>query len=157
MLYRRVILLGTLCVLFVGPMALGQPAPLAPSTTSDNPTLSEVQVTILKGIYDAKIELTTDIAGVKTDVAVLKTEQERMKEDIRDLQGTLTWIWRGLIVGSIVIPIGLYFLKRWWENRGKGGEVGVTDTTVSPQEQIDTKEKYADNTEPDYQTAGGGS
>ena len=119
----RAMLLGILYVLFAGSMALGQPAPLAPSATSSNPTLSEVQVTILKGIYDAKIELTTDIAAVKTDVAVLKTEQERMKEDIRDLQGTLTWIWRGLLGGSIIIPIGLYFLKRWWENRGKGGEV----------------------------------
>ena len=148
----RAMLLGILYVLLAGSMAQGQPAPLAPSATSSNPTLSEVQVTILKGIYDAKMELMTDIASVKTDMAVLKTEQERMKEDIRDLQGTLTWIWRGLI-GTI----GLYFFKWWWENRGKGGEVKGVDTTVLPQEEIGTTEKYADNTEPDYQTAGGGS
>ena len=150
-------LLGILYVLFAGSMALGQSDLPAPSTPSGNPTLSEVQVTILKGIYDAKIELTTDIAEVKTDVAVLKTEQERMKEDIRNLQGTLTWIWRGLIVGSIIIPIGLYFLKQWWENRGKGGEVEGTDTTVLPEDEIDTREKYADNTQPDYQPARSGS
>ena len=157
MLNGRVMLYGILYVLFAGSMALGQPAPQAPSTTSSNPTLSEVQVIILKGIYDAKTELTKDIAEIKTDVAVLKTEQDRMKEDIRNLQGTLTWIWRGLIVGSIIIPIGLYFLKRWWENRGKGGEIDATTTTGTPQEDIDTKEKYADNTVPDYQTAEGGS
>ena len=57
-----------------------------------------------------------------------------MQADINELKGTVTWIWRGiiiLIIGSVTIPIGLYFLRQWWENKGKGGESDATSTQVT--------------------------
>ena len=96
--------LGILYAFFIGSVALGQ----SPG--------SDVHVEITKEIHDVRMTLTKDIGALNTEIAVLKNDREWMKEDIRDLQESLRWLWRVLTFG-LLSTIGLYFLKRWWERR----------------------------------------
>ena len=75
---------------------------------------------------DTKVDnLSTTVGTLSIDVAVNKTNIENMQDDIRDLKGTVTWVWRGIlgIFGTLI----LYLLKSWWEGRGKADNVGVVD------------------------------
>ena len=136
MLNGRAICLGVLWVLFIASTVLAQ-SQSATETIIDRIYQSEGKVREhvdkkVEGIdtkisaVDTKVDnLSTTVGTLSTDVAVNKTNIENMQDDIRDLKGTVTWIWRGTlgILGTLI----LYLLKSWWEGRGKADPVDVVD------------------------------
>lgn len=137
MLNWRTVLLGIFCVLFVPSISLSQ------AELSDAEIIKEINASErrTRDHIDTKTESTntkiseinTKIGTINTNVAVNTTNIGNMQVDINDLKGTVTWIWRGiliLIIGSIAIPIGLYFLKQWWENKSNKDSVETVDTTL---------------------------
>lgn len=107
---------GILVVLSVPSMALGQ---LQSNTTSNNPALLELQLTIINAINDAKTELNANIANLDKDVAVLRTElngtETRLNAEINALKNqmkTLRWLAGGM--GVVLLAI---FFKIIWPNR----------------------------------------
>ena len=78
-------------------------------------------------------DINTKIGTINTNVAVNTTNIGNMQGDINDLKGTMSWILKGiiaLIISSVVIPIALYFLKQWWENRGEKDKAETMDPTL---------------------------
>ena len=149
MLNWRTVLLGIFCVLFVPSISLSQ------AELSDAEIIKEINASErrTRDHIDTKTESTntkiseinTKIGTINTNVAVNTTNIGNMQADINDLKGTVTWIWRGiiiLIIGSVAIPIGLYFLKQSWENKGKGGESDATSTQGT---QVNQSEETSDN------------
>ena len=132
----RAICLGVLCVLFISSTVFAQ-SQSATDTIIEKISESERRV---RDHVDAKVEgvetkisavntkvetLSTQVGTLSTDVAVNKTNIGNMKESIRDLKGTVDRIWYGIlgIFGTLI----LYFLKSWWENRGKADNVDTVD------------------------------
>ena len=135
MLKGRVIIpIGFLCVFLVTAAVFGQ-EPAATDSTIEKIYQSEMRV---RDHIDTKInsantqisEINTKIGTLNTNVEVNKTNITNIRDDISDLKSTMTWMWRGivaLIIGSVVVPIALYFLKQWWENRGNEDRVNKMD------------------------------
>ena len=163
MLNGRVMLLGVLCVLFVPSISLSQ------TELSDAEIIKEINASERRTrdhidtktkSTDTKIsEINTKIGTINTNVAVNTTNMENMQVDINDLKGTVTWIWRGvviLIIGSVAIPIGLYFLKQWWENRGNKDSPSKVDPSkvdtqsYYPQREFPSRDKLIDELQSDY-------
>ena len=140
MLNGRAICLGVLCVFFISSTVLAQ-SQSATETIIDRIYQSEGKVREhvdkkVEGIetkisaVDTKVDnLSTTVGTLNTDVAVNKTNIENMQDDIRDLKGTVTWVWRGIlgIFGTLILSIAGYFLKSWREGRGKADSVDVVD------------------------------
>ncbi len=129
MLNGRVICLGVLCVLFITSTVFAQ-SQSATDTIIEKIGESERRIrdhvdTTVKEV-ETKIEtLSTKVGILNTDVAVNKTNIGNIKESIRDLKGTVDRIWYGIlgVFGTLI----LYFLKSWWENRGKKDDVDTVD------------------------------
>ena len=129
MLNGRVICLGVLCVLFITSTVFAQ-SQSATDTIIEKIGESERRIrdhvdTKVKEV-ETKIEtLSTKVGILNTDVAVNKTNIGNIKESIRDLKGTVDRIWYGIlgVFGTLI----LYFLKSWWENRGKKDDVDTVD------------------------------
>lgn len=133
MLNRGAICLGVLCVLFISSTVLAQ----SQSTTD----------TIIEKIYeserrvsdhvDKKVEgidtkisdVNTKVGALSTDVAVNKTNITNITEGIRDLKGTVDWIWRGIlgILVTLIVSIGGYFLRSWRKNQSNEDNVDAVD------------------------------
>lgn len=126
---ERAIYLGILCVLFMTSTVFAQ-SQSATDTIIEKIVESERRVrdhvdTKIEGV-ETKVEtLSTKVGTLSTDVAVNKTDIGNMKESIRDLKGTVDRIWYGIlgIFGTLI----LYFLRSWWENRGKADNVDTVD------------------------------
>ena len=129
MLSRRAIGLGVLCVLFITSTVFAQ-SQSATDTIIEKIGESERRIrdhvdTKVKEV-ETKIEtLSTKVGVLSTDVAVNKTDIGNMKESIRDLKGTVDRIWYGIlgVFGTLI----LYFVKSWWDNRGKKDDVDTVD------------------------------
>ncbi|MCY3549711.1 MAG: hemolysin XhlA family protein [Candidatus Poribacteria bacterium] len=129
MLNGRAMCLGVLCVFFIPSTVLAQ-SQSSTETIIEKVFQSEIRVrehvdTKVAGIETKVDNLTTTVGNLSKDVTENKTNIENMQEDIRDLKGTVTWIWRGIlgIFGTLI----LYLLKSWREGRGKTDSVGVVD------------------------------
>ena len=145
MLKGRVIIpIGFLCIFLVTAAVFGQEQ-AATDATIEKIYQSEMRV---RDHIDTKInstntqisEINTKIGTLNTNVEVNKTNITNIKDDIRDLKNTMTWMWRGivvLIIGSVVVPIALYFLKQWWENRGNEDSVNKVDSQTAQVDQIE--------------------
>ena len=141
---RAIILLGILCVFFPASAVFGQEQ-AATDSTVEKIYQSEMRVrdhidTKIDSVNTQISEINTKIGTINTNVEVNKTNITNIKDDISDLKSTVTWIWRGivaLIIGSVVIPIVLYFLKQWWENRGNEDSVNKVDSQTAQVGQIE--------------------
>ena len=129
MLNGRAIGLGIFCVLFTTSTVFAQ-SQSATDTIIEKIGESERRIrdhvdTKVKEV-ETKIEtLSTKVGTLSTDVAVNKTDIGNMKESIRDLKETVDRIWYGIlgVFGTLI----LYFLKSWWDNRGKKNDVDKID------------------------------
>ncbi len=125
----RAICLGIFCVLFIASTVFAQ-SQSATDTIIEKIGESERRIrdhvdTKVKEV-ETKIEtLSTKVGTLSTDVAVNKTDIGNMKESIRDLKETVDRIWYGIlgVFGTLI----LYFLKSWWDNRGKKNDVDKID------------------------------
>ena len=61
-------------------------------------------------------EQNKNITDIGKEVAVNSKQIELMDGDIKELQGTLTWIWRGVIV-VIILNIGWYLIQHFILNK----------------------------------------
>lgn len=136
MLHRWAICLGILCVLFTTSTVFAQ-SQSATDTIIEKIGESERRIrdhvdTKVKEV-ETKIEtLSTKVGTLNTDVAVNKTDIGNMKEDIRDLKGAVDRIWYGIlgVLGTLILSILSivgYFLRSWWQNRGKADNVDAVD------------------------------
>ena len=136
MLNGRAICLGILCVLFTTSTVFAQ-SQSATDTIIEKIGESERRIrdhvdTKVKEV-ETKIEtLSTKVGTLSTDVAVNKTDIGNMKEDIRDLKGAVDRIWYGIlgVLGTLILSILSivgFFLKSWWQNRGKADNVDAVD------------------------------
>ena len=129
MLNGRAICLGVLCVLFISSTVFAQ-SQSATDTIIEKIGESERRIrdhvdTKVKEV-ETKIEiLSTKVGILSTDVAVNKTDIGNMKESIRDLKGAVDRIWYGIlgVFGTLI----LYFVKSWWDGRGKKDNVDTVD------------------------------
>ena len=129
MLNGWAICLGILCVFFTTSTVFAQ-SQSATDTIIEKIGESERRIrdhvdTKVKEV-ETKIEtLSTKVGTLSTDVAVNKTDIGNMKESIRDLKETVDRIWYGIlgVFGTLI----LYFVKSWWDNRGKADNVDVVD------------------------------
>lgn len=145
MLKGRVIIpIGFLCIFLVTAAVFGQEQATTDSTI-EKIYQSEMRVrdhinTKINSTHTQISEINTKIGTLNTNVEVNKTNITNIKDNISDLKNTMTWIWRGivaLIIGSVVIPIALYFLKQWWENRGNEDSVNKVDSQTPQVGQIE--------------------
>ena len=143
MLNGRSILLILLCALFIPSTGLSQ---MEPSQSEILNAVNKVDKDVavlsqkMEGVesrLDQKIDLSIkaveDTLGERLNG--IDDEIKRINGDIKDLKGTLSRIWIGillLIIGSVVIPIGRYFVKQWWENRDNKGNVN-RETSIQAQ------------------------
>ena len=132
MLNGWAICLGILCVLFIPSAVFAQTDTITEKIYQSEEKIREHVDKKVEGIetkisaVDTKVDnLSTKVGTLSTDVAVNKTNIENMKEEIRDLKGAADRIWYGTLV--ILISIVGYFLRSWWQNRGKADNVDAVD------------------------------
>ena len=137
MLNGWAICIGVLCVLFITSTVFAQ-SQSATDTIIEKIYQSEIRV---REHVDAKFkEVETKISAIDTKVGNLsiivegnKTNIDNMKDDIGDLKGTVDRIWYGIlgISGALILSIGSYFLKSWWQNRGKVDAVDLLTEQIT--------------------------
>lgn len=132
MLNGRAICLGVLCVLFISSAVSAQTDTIIEKIFESETRVREHVNQEVKGIetkisaVDTKVDnLSTKVGTLSKDVAVNKTNIENMKEDIRDLKGAVDRIWY-VTLGTLISIVG-FFLKSWWQNRGKADNVDAVD------------------------------
>lgn len=132
MLNRQAICFGTFCVLFIASAVFAQTDTITEKIYQSEEKIREHVDKKVEGIetkisaVDTKVDnLNTKVGTLSTDVAVNKTNIVNMKEDIRDLKGTVDRIWYVTLVTLISI-VG-FFLRSWWQNRGKADNVDAVD------------------------------
>ncbi len=79
-----------------------------------------------------------------------------MKEDIRDLKGAVDRIWY-VTLGTLISIVG-FFLKSWWQNRGKADNVDAVDRlaeqiTNLTSAQVEILERISAQTEAQVETS----
>ncbi len=58
-------------------------------------------------------EQNKNIADLGKEVAVNGKQIELMNDDIKELQGTLSWIWRG-VIGVIILNLGWFLIQHFF-------------------------------------------
>ena len=132
MLNGRVMCLKVLCILFIASAVFAQTDTITEKIYQSEEKIREHVDKKVEGIetkisaVDTKVgNLNTKVGTLSTDVAVNKTNIGNMKVDIRDLKGAVDRIWYVTLVTLISI-VG-YFLRSWWQNRGKVDNVDAVD------------------------------
>ena len=132
MLNGRAIYLGVLCILFIPSAVFAQTDTIIEKIYQSEGKIREQVNQEVKGIgtkisaVETKVDnLNTKVGTLSTDVAVNKTNIENMKEDISDLKGAVDRIWYVTLVTLISI-VG-FFLRSWWQNRGKADNVDAVN------------------------------
>ena len=132
MLNGRVIYLGVLCILFIPSAVFAQTDTITEKIYQSEGKIREHVDKKVESIetkisaVDTKVDnLSTKVGTLSTDVAVNKTNITTMKEDIRELKGAVDRIWYVTLVTLISI-VG-FFLRSWWQNRGKADNVDAVD------------------------------
>ena len=161
MLYGRVMLLQILLVLFVVSAAFGQ-----------NVEVLKAELKGMEGRLDAKIDGVKDTLDVKIDgtkgelnasINGVKGELNASINGVKSEVITIKWIIGGIGV-AITIFLGFvgyllnYFVKQLLPNmvQRESRSTGQIKTD-QPQQELPGRDEFTDSTEPDYQTAGGGS
>lgn len=156
MLNGRAMLLQILLVLFILPAAFGQDVEVLKAELKGMEGRLDAKIDGVKDTLDAKIDGTKEaidqkINGTKDE---LTTSINGVKSEVRIIQ----WIIGGI---GVVFTIFLgflgyllnYFLKQLLPNMVQPR----SRSTSQPQQEPISGSEFADNTEPNYQTAGGGS
>ena len=132
MLNGRAICLGVFCVLFIPSVVFAQTDTIIEKIFESETRVREHVDKKVEGIetkisaVETKVDnLSTTVGTLSTDVAVNKTNIGNMKEDIRDLKGAVDRIWY-VTLGTLISIVG-YFLRSWWQNRGKADNVDAVD------------------------------
>lgn len=86
----------------------------------------------------------TIITNLGKDVAVNKREIEIMNNNIKDLQGTLTWIWRS-VIGVILLNICWYLIQHYFLKSPNRQDQDTSEVVKHRR----NSEKYTDNTQTD--------
>ena len=89
-------------------------------------------------------EQNKNITDLGKEVAVNSKQIELMNDDIKELQGTLTWIWRG-VIGVIILNIGWYLIQHFFL---KKSNIPNPDSS-EPTKDHDAPAKYPDDTQTD--------
>lgn len=84
------------------------------------------------------------ITALGKEVAVNGKQIELMNDDIKELQGTLSWIWRG-VIGVIILNIGWYLIQHFFL---KQPNIPKQDVSESAKDHGGS-EKYTDDTQTD--------
>ena len=128
----RAICLGIFCVLFIPSAVFAQTDTIIEKIFESETRVREHVNQEVKGIetkisaVDTKVDnLSTKVGTLSTDVTVNKTNIKNMKEEIRDLKGAVDRIWY-VTLGTLISIVG-FFLKSWWQNRGKADNVDAVD------------------------------
>lgn len=128
MLNGRAICFGVFYVLFIPSAVFAQTDTIIEKIYQSEGKIREHVDKKVEGIetkisvVDTKVDnLSTKVGTLSADVAVNKTDIGNMKESIRDLKETVNRIWYGIlgVFGTLI----LYFVKSWWDNRGKADNV----------------------------------
>ena len=161
MLNGRVMLLQILLVLFVVSAAFGQNVEVLKAELKGMEGRLDTKIDGVKDTLDAKIdgvknELNANINGAKGE---LNANINGVKSGVTIIQ----WIIGGI---GVVFTIFLgflgyllnYFVKQLLPNmvQRESRSTGQNETD-QPQRELTGRDEFADSTEPDYQTAGGGS
>lgn len=163
MLNGRAICLGVLCVLFISSAVFAQTDTIIEKIFESETRVREHVNQEVKGIetkisaVDTKVDnLSTTVGTLSTDVTENKTNIENMKEDIRDLKGAVDRIWY-VTLGTLISIVG-FFLKSWWQNRGKADNVDAVDRlteqiTNLTSAQVEILERISAQTEAQVETS----
>lgn len=163
MLNGRAICLGVLCVLFISSAVFAQTDTIIEKIFESETRVREHVNQEVKGIetkisaVDTKVDnLSTKVGTLSTDVTENKTNIENMKEDIRDLKGAVDRIWY-VTLGTLISIVG-FFLKSWWQNRGKADNVDAVDRlteqiTNLTSAQVEILERISAQTEAQVETS----
>lgn len=156
MLNGQTMLLQIFLVLFILPAAFGQNVEVLKAELKGMEGRLDAKIDGVKDTLDAKIDGTKEaidqkINGTKDE---LTTSINGVKSEVRIIQ----WIIGGI---GVVFTIFLgflgyllnYFLKQLLPNMVQPR----SRSTSQPQQEPISGSEFADNTEPNYQTAGGGS
>ena len=168
----RVMLLQILCVLFVVSAALGQNVEVLKAELKGMEGRLDTKIDGVKDTLDAKIdgvknELNASINGAKGELnASINGAKGELNASINGVKSGVTiiqWIIGGI---GVVFTIFLgflgyllnYFVKQLLPNmvQRESRSTGQNETD-QPQRELTSRDEFADSTEPDYQTAGGGS
>lgn len=130
---------GSFCVLFIASAVFAQTDTIIEKIYQSEGKIREHVDKKVEGIetkisaVDTKVDnLSTKVGTLSTDVTENKTNIGNMKEDIRDLKGAVDRIWYGIlgVLGTLILSILSivgYFLRSWWQNRGKADNVDAVD------------------------------
>ena len=156
MLNGRVMLLQILLVLFVVCTAFGQNVEVLKAELKGMEGRLDAKIDGVKDTLDAKIDGAKDTLGEK--ISGTKDELSASINGVKSEVVTIKWVIGGI---GVVFTIFLgflgyllnYFVKQLLPNMVQPG----SRSTGQPQQEPISGGEFADNTEPGYQTAGGGS
>ena len=151
MLNGRGMLLGVMCVLFVVSAAFGQQQ--QSDTKAEDSALSESQaITIIKEIHALEIKMRDHIDDKFTKLDDKFTKLDKKVAVLNNAK----WY-----IAIIIAPISVYYsillvqmIRKW--NSDRKIRSSSKDTPPPVESDVDTDD-FLDNTQPDYQTARGGS
>ena len=158
MLKERVILLQILLVLFVVSAAFGQDVEVLKAELKGMEGRLDAKIDGVKNTLDAKITGTKDALDEK-----ITGTKDALDESINGVKGevvTIKWII-GIAGGVFVAFLGFvahllnHYVKKVLPNTLQPESTSTDQTQREPTSQ--DQDKFADNTEPNYQTAGSGS
>lgn len=95
-------------------------------------------------------EQNKNITDLGKEVAVNSKQIELMNDDIKELQGTLTWIWRTVVIGGIgviLLNIVWYLIQHFLLKK----PYNVKQVTSYQAKDRGDTEKYTDETESDLE------
>ena len=167
MLNGRLMLLQILLVLFVVSAAFGQNVEVLKADLKGMEGRLDAKIDGVKDTLDAKIDGVKDTLDAKIDGAknelnsTIEGTKDELSASINGVKSevvTIKWIIGGI---GVVFTIFLgflgyllnYFVKQLLPNMVQPG----SRSTGQPQQEPSSGGEFADNTEPGYQTAGGGS
>ena len=167
MLNGRVMLLGILCVLFVTSTMFAQSQS---DTRSSNPALLEMQLTIIKEIHASEDKMRDHIdKSEKQTRDYIDGEFSKLNGEFSKLNGEFSKLDKEVAVlnnakwyiSIIVAPISVYYiilLIQMFRNWNSDRKIEtLSKGTLPPEESSVDTDDFLDNTQPNYQTAGGGS
>ena len=156
MLNGWVMLLQILLVLFVASAALGQNVEVLKAELKGMEGRLDAKIDGVKDTLDAKIDGTKNALGEK-----ITGTKDELTASINGVKGevvTIKWII-GIAAAVFVAFLGFvahlvnHYVKKVLPNTVQPESTSTDQTQRGPT----SRDKFADNTEPGYQTAGGGS
>ena len=172
MLNRRVMLLQILLVLFIPSVAFGQNVEVLKAELKGMEGRLDAKIDGVKDTLDAKIDGAKDtldqkITGTKDELTAsingIKDELTASINGVKSEVVTIKWII-GIAAGVFVAFLGFvghllnHYVKKILPNMGQQESTSTGQIEPSrPQREPTNEDEFADNTEPGYQTAGGGS